>query len=273
VPTIVLSCSRDPGAERHVVFALRQSGWRGDIEIVRPWSRPARIGASALLLAGGLDVEPHRWHRGDGPVQHGPLDPERDAIEIALVTAAWARGLPIFGICRGAQLMAVSRGGSLHDDIATASGREHDAHQHGSADDPCVRHRVQLRPRSRLAAMLGANTAWVNSRHHQAVREPGDGLVAVAHEPETAMPDGALIEAIEASDHARWALGVQWHPENLVRRADRAGAAARSLFSRFVAAARVASTRCHGASGAVHGVRPRPRRMLLELRTPATLHE
>jgi putative glutamine amidotransferase len=266
VPTIVLSCSRDPGAERHVVFALRQAGWRGDIEVVRPWSRPTRIGASALLLAGGLDIEPARWHRGEEPVQHGPLDLDRDAIELALVTAAWARGLPIFGICRGAQLLAVSRGGSLHDDIPSASGCDPDAHLHGSAEDPRVRHQVVVRARSRLAAILGASRVAVNSRHHQAVREPGDGLVEVAHEPATAMPGGALIEGIEASDPGRWALGVQWHPENLVRRTDRAGAAARSLFARFVAAARVTCSHAHRALANAHGVRARSRGVVLDLR-------
>lgn len=252
-----------------MVFALRQAGWRGDIEVVRPWSRPGRIDASALLLAGGLDIEPTRWHRGEQAVQHGPLDPDRDAIELALATAAWAQGLPILGICRGAQLLAVSRGGSLHDDIPTASGCDSAAHLHGSAEDPCVRHHVVVRARSRMAAILGSGKVAVNSRHHQAVCEPGEDLLAVAHEPDTAMPDGALIEGIEASDPGRWALGVQWHPENLVRRADRAGAAARSLFARFVAAARVACTRVHGAAVTAHGVRPKPRRVPLDLRDGA----
>lgn len=256
-----------------MVFALRQAGWRGDIEVVRPGSRPRRIRASALLLAGGLDIEPRRWHRGPDPAQHGPLDVERDAIELALAAAAWARGVPIFGICRGAQMMAVSRGGTLHDDIPSASGCEPGAHLHGTAEDPCVRHPVLVRRRSRLASILGASTAWVNSRHHQAVREPGDGLLAVAHDPDTSMPDGMLIEGIEAADPQRWALGVQWHPENIVRRSDHAGAAARSLFARFVAAARAAAARVPRPCADSHGIRARSRRVALDLRATATTAE
>lgn len=266
VPTIVVSCSRDPDAARHVVFALRRVGWRGAIEIVRPWSRPRRIGASAVLLAGGLDIAPWRWSGRDTVAGIGPVDPQRDEVELALAESAWRKRLPILGICRGAQLLAVARGGTLHADIAMVSGVGPDAHQHGDAESGCVRHDVLVRPRSRLASILGATRVTVNSRHHQAVCDPGDGLVAVAHEPDTAMPDGSLIEAIEADDPERWVVGVQWHPENLVRRIDHAGVTARRLFARFVAAARMGSTRAHDLVTTVHGVRPRPRRMMLDLR-------
>ena len=234
--TIVVSCSRDPDAARHVVFALRRAGWHGDIELVRPWSRPSTTAACGLLLAGGLDIEPHHWARGAAVASTEPVDPERDAVELALATAAWARGLPILGICRGAQLLAVARGGTLHADIASVSAADYAAHQHGHADDPSVRHEVHVRPRSRLAAVLGTTQVAVNSRHHQAVRDPGEGLVAVAHAPDTLMPYGALIEAIEASERDRWVVGVQWHPENLVHRRDDAGIAALRVFAHFVAA-------------------------------------
>ncbi len=234
--TIVVSCSRDPDAARHVVFALRRAGWHGEIELVRPWSRPCTARACGLLLAGGLDIEPHRWDTTATVASSEPIDPERDAVELALATAAWARGLPILGICRGAQLLSVARGGTLHADIASVSAADYAAHQHGHADDPSVRHDVHVRARSRLAGILGATRLAVNSRHHQAVRDPGDGLVAVAHEPDTMMPDGALVEAIEASDRERWVVGVQWHPENLVGRIDDAGTAALRLFAHFAAA-------------------------------------
>lgn len=237
VATIVVSCSRDPEAARHVVFALRRVGWLGVIEIVRPSSRPRRNDACAVLLAGGLDIAPWHWSGRESVDGTGPIDPERDAVELALAESAWTRGLPILGICRGAQLLAVARGGTLHADIPMLSGAQPDAHQYGDAESGCVRHDVVVRARSRLHAILGATRVTVNSRHHQAVCDPGDGLVAVAHEPDTAMPDGDLIEAIESDDPKRWAVGVQWHPENLVRRSDHAGIAARRLFAGFVAAA------------------------------------
>ncbi len=242
VATIVLTCSRDADAASQPAAALRRAGWRGGIEVVRPWDALPDVECCGLLLAGGLDVEPRRWDPGDGSAFAHKTDPERDAIELALVAKAWARRLPILGLCRGSQVLAVARGGLLWSDIATATGGDPTAHLHGSAQDQDVRHEVTVHGRSRLARILGATTVAVNSRHHQAVRDPGDGLVAVAHDHATAMPagarDGTLIEAIEAVDPARWVVGVQWHPENLVRRIDAAGVAAFRLFAYFVRASR-----------------------------------
>lgn len=241
MPTVVLTCSRDPEAAHQPAVALRRAGWRGAIEIVRPWDPIPDIDACALLLAGGLDVDPRRWDPGDGSAFAEATDPERDAIELALVGDAWRRRLPILGLCRGSQLLAVARGGVLCSDIATACGGDPAAHRHGTAEDDGVRHRVRVRAPSRLARILGATDVAVNSRHHQAVRVPGDGLVAVAHDRDTDLPDGPLVEAIEADDPARWVVGVQWHPENLVRRMDGAGVAAFRLFAHFARAAYVAA--------------------------------
>lgn len=246
VPTVVLTCSRDDDAARQPIDALRRGGWRGGIEVVRPWDELPDVECCGLLLAGGLDVEPRRWDPGDGSAFAHETDPERDAIELALVGQAWAKRLPILGLCRGSQVLAVARGGLLLSDIATATGGDSTAHLHGTAQDQDVRHRVTVHPRSRLARILGATDVAVNSRHHQAVRDPGDGLMAVAHDHDTTLPDGSphpspnrsLVEAIEAVDPARWVIGVQWHPENLVRRIDAAGVAAFRLFSHFVRAAR-----------------------------------
>ncbi len=201
-----------------------------------------------MLLAGGVDVEPRHWDPGDGSASAGEVDPARDAIELDLVARAWVRRLPILGLCRGAQLLAVSRGGRLCSDIATECGGDPTDHQHGTAKDDGVRHRVDVHARSRLARIVGAVRVEVNSRHHQAVRVPGDGLVAVAHDPDTRMPEGLLVEAIEALDPSRWVVGVQWHPENLVHRIDAAGVAAFRLFAHFVRAAKIAA-RGDGALG------------------------
>lgn len=237
VPSIVLSCSRDPDAASAPVAALRKAGWSGAIEVMRPGASLPRGPACALLLAGGVDIEARHWDRRGTPPWPGPVDPERDAIELHLAREAWSRRVPVLGLCRGAQLLAVSRGGTLHPDIPSLSGCDPSAHQHGTATDGSIRHRVRVHPRSRLLRMLGHDTVTVNSRHHQAVEDPGDGLVEVAHDHDTHLPDGPLCEAIEAEDPERWVLGVQWHPENLVHRTDGAGSAARRLFAGFVRAA------------------------------------
>jgi putative glutamine amidotransferase len=165
------------------------------------------------------------------------VDPARDELELAVLDRAWGRRVPILGLCRGAQLMAVHRGGTLVPDIADACAVPADTHQYGSARDELVRHEVALTMGSRVQRILGARRIGVNSRHHQAVRDAGDGLVVTGHDLDTPTPHGDLVEAIEAEDPTRWAIGVQWHPENLVRRTDAVGAAALKLFAGLVAAA------------------------------------
>lgn len=268
----MLSCSRDPDAAGQPIAALRGGGWTGAIEVVRPWDSLPRMPACAVLLAGGVDIHPRHWDRHDAEPWPGPIDAERDAIELALAREAWARAVPVLGLCRGAQLLAVSRGGTLHADIPSVSGCEPTAHQHGTAHDGSVRHTVRVRARSRLARALGGTRVTVNSRHHQAVREPGDGLVAVAFDPDTAMPGGPLVEAVESDDPRRWALGVQWHPENLVRRDDEAGSAARALFAAFVRAARrtFASSLRRRSDRTAHHPWPTPGTTSRTTRTPPT---
>lgn len=237
MPTIVLTCSRDPGAAEPPLAALRRAGWQHTIVVARPGDPLPEVDACGLLLAGGVDVEPCRWARADVPAYAHAVDPARDELELALLREAWTRRVPVLGLCRGAQLMAVAQGGTLVPDIADTCAVAADTHQYGSARDELVRHEVMLAAGSRLRRLLGAQRIGVNSRHHQAVREPGDGLVAVAYDDDTRTPHGDLIEAIEADDPARWAVGVQWHPENLVRRADAVGRAALQLFAGLATAA------------------------------------
>ena len=99
-------------------------------------------------------------------------------------------------------------------------------------------HRVQLAPTSHLRHLLGEEVFLVNSRHHQAVKRVAAPLAAVGwHLDTTHHETGPLIEAIEAVDPARWVIGVQWHPENLVGLKGPAGNVARELFAAFVKAA------------------------------------
>ncbi|MEW6546967.1 MAG: gamma-glutamyl-gamma-aminobutyrate hydrolase family protein [Bacillota bacterium] len=187
----------------------------GGIPVVLPVLAPEKAGEvlahlQGLLLSGGVDVDPS--HYGEDPLPGlGRVTPERDAFELALAREALALGVPVLGVCRGVQVLNVAAGGTLYQDLGSQMGnvlkhRQEAPRWHES-------HSVRLDPGSRLAAILGVPEVRVNSFHHQAVREVAGGLRAVAW-----APDG-VIEAVEATgtDH-RFALGVQWHPEEMWRR-------------------------------------------------------
>jgi putative glutamine amidotransferase len=155
----------------------------------------------AIILSGG----PASVHVAGAP----SIDP-----------AVYDAGVPVLGICYGAQLLALHHGGSLHHHLPLdlPAAAEHRASGGG--------HAIRIEPGTRLARLLAPPPARVNSQHHQAIREPGAGLRVAAH-----APDG-VIEAIER-DSGPLCVGVQWHPEAL----DDAASAA--LFAGFVSAARL----------------------------------
>ncbi len=159
-----------------------------------------------LVLAGGEDVEPHRYGATPGP--HATAhDPGRDEFEIALVHAAIAARRPILAICRGIQVLNVALGGTLREHLEPTADLDHattDAHR------TCRRHQVIVRSSSLLADALGgeldpAGAIGVNSFHHQAVDRVGQGLRVAAR------AEDGIVEAVEDPD--RRILGVQWHPE------------------------------------------------------------
>jgi putative glutamine amidotransferase len=159
-------------------------------------------GVEALLLSGGEDVDPARFGQPPHP-RLGEVDPQRDGLEVALYREARARGLPVLGICRGMQLIAVVEGGTLHQHLPDVPG----LHQHEQrAPDGHPAHRVRLAEGSRVAAAFGAGAARVNSYHHQGVDRPPQGLTPTAH------ADDGLVEALEG-DEGPFLLAVQWHPE------------------------------------------------------------
>lgn len=148
-------------------------------------------GSGALLLPGGGDVHPACY--GQGICGARNIDAERDAAELRLVQQAVGRGWPIFGICRGMQVLNVALGGTLLQDIGG-----HDA-QNGR--DRC--HTVTTKDAA-LTALYGA-VFTVPSAHHQAVSRLGDGFLPIA-----AAPDGV----VEAMRHRTLPImAVQWHPE------------------------------------------------------------
>lgn len=169
-----------------------------------------------LVISGGADVDPAAYGADRHP-RTTVTRPERDAWELALLDAAEGRGLPVLGICRGMQVMAVHAGGELHQhvpDLVDHAGHDPGGDAYGPTD-------VTIDPASRLASLVGAGHTRGNCHHHQSVaRHPG--FEAVAH-----AQDGTL-EAMEAPG-PRFCLAVQWHPET---------AADIGLFAGLVAAAR-----------------------------------
>lgn len=192
---------------------------------------PAAVIASvdALLLPGGGDVEPSRY----GEARHRTFDPAetgRDEFELELVQRARSVNMPVLAICRGLQLLNVARGGSLVQDIPD---QVPGALNHRLVDPlSLIAHDVHVDAASTLGRLLltngarGTHAVAVNSRHHQAIKVLGEGLVVTA-----TAPDG-VIEAVE-DPQARFCVAVQWHPENFYKTGEFS-----SLFESFVAAAR-----------------------------------
>lgn len=217
-----------------------------------------------LLLGFGRDVGPTRYGASRHPAMTD-ISPLRDASELALATEALARGKPIFGICRGMQILNVARGGTLYRD---RSEYPPDALAHPGGDwarwelvcDATLgrgvmpehpRHAIAIASGSTLAAALGER-AIVNSYHHQAVMDLGEGLEAVAHS------DDGIIEAIEAPEHD-FVVGVQWEAQQEWQD----GGGGLELFRHFVAAARApsgaAASSRHATSGRSAGAWLPPR--------------
>jgi putative glutamine amidotransferase len=160
-----------------------------------------------VCLSGGPDLDPYTYG-GQPDERLGPTEPELDAFELALARGAMSRDLPVLGICRGAQVLNVARGGTLHTHLPDLPGvhLEHRQGEPGTA----ASHGVQIEPSSRLAGVYGCARLEVNSFHHQAADRLGTGLAVAARSA-----DG-VVEAIE-DPQASFCVGVQWHAEGLSR--------------------------------------------------------
>ena len=227
MPVIAITpCSKMHDYEESV----RRAG--GEVrELTRGTDSPAEVvkGVQGLLLTGGGDVLPSIY----GATPHAtfdPAEPGRDEYEIELVRRAIEADLPVFAICRGIQVLNVARGGTLVQHIPEEVGTnvEHRIKEPRFA----IAHEVWLNTGSLLERTMrerleNGDSCDVNSRHHQAPKDLGEGLVASA-----TAPDG-VIEALE-DPNRRFVLGVQWHPENFWRTGE-----FRSLFEGFVQACRI----------------------------------
>ncbi len=171
-----------------------------------------------VIISGGDDIDPGLY-LPDAP-DTAPMDAERDAFEIDAIKHVLDRDIPILGICRGAQLINVVLGGSLHSDLRRIRIKT------SNRRTPFARKTLKVDAHSRLASILGCQSTRINSLHHQAIAELGDGLRVVGRD---------LDDIVQAVEHPgqRFLLGVQWHPEYLPLRREQ-----RALFQALSEAAR-----------------------------------
>jgi putative glutamine amidotransferase len=172
---------------------------RDALLFVLPLSQRAADYAQALdglVLQGGADISPLAY--GEEPLKpQWEGDPLRDRYEIDLVRAFSAANKPLLGICRGAQLINVALGGSLHQDVPAHRSDDYDQHAH----------EVHLEPGSGLARLYGeTGPRRVVSIHHQAIKRLAPGLVVEAR------AEDGVIEAVRGTG-ASYVCAVQWHPE------------------------------------------------------------
>jgi putative glutamine amidotransferase len=204
----------------------------GGIPVVLPPSISLRAAKAlldsvdGLLLSGGPDLDPGYY--GERPIPElGTTIPEWDALEMALLRLAFEQGMPIFGICRGMQILNVALGGTLYQDVPSQFGA--DVVNHCQTTPKCqFTHQVEVLDDSYLAKITDRQTVEVNSYHHQGIKCLPEALTVAAHSA-----DG-LIEGLESRDVSeRWLVGVQWHPEGMRD----IGCGHRNLFEAHVCAA------------------------------------
>ena len=157
-------------------------------------------GLDGLIITGGKDVDPSRYGQEPHPATDEPRR-DRDEWEDALLTAAIDEGLPFLGICRGAQLLNVALGGTLHQHLPDVVG----SLRYSQGGGMFARNEVDVEPASTLHDLLGDSLA-VKSYHHQAIDRVAPGLVV------TARTDDGTIQAVELEGDA-FGVAVQWHPE------------------------------------------------------------
>ena len=199
---------RDAGKVVPYEKALRAVG----IEpvLIRPGDSEPVEGLDGLLLTGGTDVNSKLFHQEPHEASDEP-DDERDAMEQRLLELALERDLPVLAICRGMQLFNVVQGGSLNQHVQD--------HVAPGVDEA---HPIGVEAGTRLAQAIGPGKHLVNSRHHQVVHQTGSGLRVSARSEE------GYPEALERDDK-KFAVAVQWHPEDLVENHDEA----KRLFQAF----------------------------------------
>jgi putative glutamine amidotransferase len=157
-----------------------------------------------LVLVGGADVDARLYGQDPHPTADAPRE-SRDASELALYRRARELRMPVLGVCRGMQLMAVAHGGALHQDVPEASDLVH-----RERPGQFVDHEASIDPDTLAARVFGAGSRVINSSHHQAVMDAGDLVVS-------GRASDGTVEVLE-DPSMDFCLGVQWHPEHPDRR-------------------------------------------------------
>jgi putative glutamine amidotransferase len=184
---------------------LRAAG--ADVVLLPPLTSPAIVERlDGLALVGGADIDARLYGAMPDATADAPRE-SRDASELGLYRAAREQGLPVLGICRGLQVMAVAHGGTLTQNLPDVPGTAVHREQPGQF----VEHPASFVPGSLAARIFGTSLVSVNSSHHQCVDLPGDLTVS-------GRADDGTIEACEDAS-TDFCLGVQWHPEHPERRA------------------------------------------------------
>lgn len=215
----------------------------GGVPVVLPFNRNVAIYETLLptmdgfVLSGGQDINPVRYGEDITFGKAEEISPGREEVEYLIISFARQYDVPLLGICRGMQMINVAFGGKLYQDLdAEASRAGH--WQDTEYDKPT--HHVTFDAASKLKSILESDSAFVNSMHHQGIRELGNGLVAAA------FGEDGLIEAVEAQDLS-FLIGVQWHPEFFAgqKNAQELGNATSMapLFERLIHEARI--NHCH----------------------------
>ncbi len=233
-PLIAISISRELGPDNVYRDFLRSPYLHavvqaGGIPVMLPnipESAEALLRCDGLLLTGGGDFSPSSYGADDAGTHLKGISADRDQTEISLVRTALSHNMPVFGICRGVQAIAVAGEGSLVQDIPRIYPDSLVHHNQTQARSEAT-HPVSVAAASQLQAITEQTALRVNSFHHQALEQIPAGWQV------SAQAEDGIIEAIEYPGYA-WGIGVQWHPEDLVDSQEEA----RRLFAAFVSAAR-----------------------------------
>lgn len=202
-------------------LALRQYGLQ-PVRLIAPVRQADMHSFEGLIIGGGDDISAELYN-GE-PTLDVRVDPARDEMELELLEHSAPRDMPVLGVCRGAQMLNVHRGGSLHQDM-------YESYNHVPRMwTPLPRKRVHIRSDTRLGELLREEGVTVNSLHRQAIDRLGNGLEISARD------EFGVTQAIE-DPAARFRIGVQWHPEFLIYRPSQ-----RRLFRAFVRAVKAYAT-------------------------------
>ncbi len=203
-------------------FAARDKSTEEHIESIPEYLKQI----DGLLLAGGGAIDPICYN-DETPHNFKTIDPSRDALDIHLCQKALETEIPIFGICRGIQVMSVVKGGFPHKSIRRERPKEKIRHK--NKHNLNLQHDIDIKPQSRLYEIVDQLQTKVISAHQQAVNEVGEEFVKAAY------TEAGIIEAIEIPSR-RFVIGVQYHPERMLKIPE-LREHAKKLFQAFISAA------------------------------------